>query len=76
MSAEIKIAFTHQVIADAAHYQGVVAITEFRNQHSHCKSTLFSERPGQQARLVVELARGCPDAFTRLLGNRTARDVI
>jgi len=45
VGAEIKVAFLHEVIADAAHDHGVVAIAQFGNKDAHGKVRCFrSER--------------------------------
>src|SRR6266436_3270856 len=76
MRTEIKISFAHQVIADAAHDQGVIPIAQFRDEHSHGKGALFAERARQETGLIIEFASRITDAFTSLGGNRTARNIV
>src|SRR5260370_33607602 len=76
MRAEIKISFAHQVIADAAHDQGVIPIAQFRDEPRHGKGALFAERARQQTGLIIEFAGGIADAFTSLGGNRTAGNIV
>src|SRR5438552_7325475 len=76
MRAEIKVAFAHQVIADAAHHKRVVAVAKLRHQHTDRESALFAERARQEAGLIIEFASRITDAFTSLGRDGTPGDIV
>jgi hypothetical protein len=76
LRAEIEVAFAHEVIAYAAHDQGVVAIAQFRNKDPHSERALFAERACKQARLVVEFPGGGPHALAGFSWDRAPWDII
>jgi len=76
MRAEVKVAFTHQMVTDAAHDQRVIAVAEFRDEYANGKGALFAQRASQQAGLVVEFSSGSANPLARLMGNRTAGNVV
>src|SRR5260370_1780435 len=76
MRTEIKISFADEVIADAAHDQGVIPIAQFRDEPSHGKGALFTERARQEAGLIIEFASGITDALTSLGGDGTTRNIV
>src|ERR1700756_2699706 len=74
--AEIEVAFPHEVIAYAAHDQGVVAIAQFGNHDTDGERTLLAERPRQKTRLIIKLARGCAPPLAGLVGDGASRNVV
>src|SRR6266480_1105839 len=76
VSAEIKVAFTHEVIANAAHDQSVIPIAQFRDQHADGEGALFAERACEQAWLVIEFPGSGAHSLARLRGNGTSRNVV
>src|SRR5258706_1113169 len=76
MRAEIKVAFAHQVIADAAHHQRVVAVAQLRHEDADRESALFAERARQQTGLIIEFARRITDALASLRRDGTPGDIV
>lgn len=73
---EIKIAFLHEVIADAAHDHGVIAVAQFRDENADGEGALFAQGAGEKTGLVIKFACGGADAFARFVGNGAAGDVV
>jgi len=76
MRAEIKIAFLHEVVADAAHDHGVITVAQFRDENAYGECALFTQRAREKAGLVIELARGGADSFASFVRNGATRDVV
>src|SRR5437660_1606047 len=76
MRAEIKVAFAHQVIADAAHHKRVVAVAQLWHEDSDRESALFAERTRQEAGLIIEFARRITDALASLGRDGTPGDIV
>ena len=74
--AEIKIAFLHEVIADAAHDHGVIAVAQFRDENADREGALLAQRAGEKAGLIIEFARGGADAFASFVRDGAAGDVV
>src|SRR6266851_1485229 len=76
MRTEIKIAFAHQVIADATHDQSVIPVAQLWYEDSDRESALFAERARQQAGLIIEFARRITDALASLRRDGTPGDIV
>src|SRR6266853_4601616 len=76
MRTEIKVPFAHQVIADAAHHQRVVAVAQLWHKDSDRESALFAERARQQTGLIIEFARRITDALASLRRDGTPGDIV
>src|SRR2546428_6870889 len=76
MCTEIKIAFAHQVITDAAHHKRVVAVAQLWHQYADRESALFAERPRQETGLIIEFARRITDTLTSLGWDGTSGHVV
>ena len=60
---------TNELIANAAHDLGMIAVAQLRHEDSDGLSPLVAQRPRQQAGLVIHLLRGGLDAVACDLGN-------
>src|SRR2546422_7865500 len=76
MRTEIKISFTHQVIADAAHHKRVVAVAQLWHQYADAEGALFAERARYETGLIIEFASRITDAFTSLGGDGTPGHIV
>src|SRR5260370_1486363 len=76
MCSKVKISRLHQMIANAAHYLGVVSVAKLRHQYSDSPRTTIPKRARQEARLIIEFL-GCGlNAVPCGLGNGTPRNFI
>src|SRR5437899_12177880 len=76
MRAEIKVAFAHQMIADAAHHQRVVAVAKLWHEDSDRERALFAERARRRTGLIIEFARRITDALASLRRDGTPGDIV
>src|SRR5258708_8517271 len=76
MRTEIKVSFAHQVIADAAHHQRVVAVAKLRHQHADRESALFAERARQEVGRIIEFGSRITDALASFSGDGTPGDIV
>jgi hypothetical protein len=76
VGAEIKVAFTHEVIADPAHDQRVIAIAQFRDEHADCERPLFAERAREQTWLVVEFPGSGANSLAGFGGDGAPWDIV
>src|SRR5260370_35959755 len=76
MCSKVKISRLHQMIANAAHYLGVVSVAKLRHQYSDSPRTTIPKRARQEALLIIEFL-GC--GLNLVLcgqGNGTPRNLI
>ena len=64
------------MIANAAHYLGVISVAEFRDQYSNGQRTAIPKRARQKARLILEFLGCSLDAVPCGLGNGTPRNFV
>src|SRR5579885_601348 len=76
MGAEVEVALAHQVVADAAHHQSVIAVAKLGHEHSHGEGAAFTKRARQEARLIIELARRGANSFAGFLRDGAARHIV
>ena len=76
MGTEVKVAFLHEMVTNAAHDHGVIAITQLGHQHSHGKRPLLTQGSRKQAGLVVEFSRSGANAVARFVRDGSAGNVV
>ncbi len=76
MSAEIKITFLHEVIANAAHDHRVVTVAEFGNKYANGECALLPQGAREKTRLVIKFARRSADTFASFVRNGSAGDIV
>src|SRR5437868_10350586 len=67
---KVEVTFVEQVVLDAAHYHGSVALAHLGNYYADGETPLRAQGPGKKIRPIVQLASGGQNAVLRLLRNR------
>src|SRR5437763_1780311 len=64
---KIKVALLQKMVFDAAQDQGRVSLADFRHHDADSETALGAQRARKKIWTVIELARGCKDAFLGFL---------
>jgi len=73
---EVKISSVRQVVTDAAHHRGMIAIAQFRHEYADRECTTAAKRTSHEIGLIIKLLSCLFYPLARFFRNRSSRRVV